>query len=322
VPRPPRARLAPPPPLLFLGLDPAECRLNDARVAIIPAPFDQTTSYMPGTRFGPRAILDASRQVEFYDEELDTEPHRIGITTLAEIEVDPADPAAGLDRLEAVTSKVVEAGMVPLTLGGEHSLTLAPVRALHARYPGMSVLQLDAHLDLRDQYQGTKLSHASVMRRIRDLGIPTVAVGIRSVSREEADYVHAEKAPVFLGREIRARGLPVDAILGELPNPVYITVDLDAFDPAYVPGVGTPEPGGLTWDEGLVLLRAVCERRQVVGCDVVELCPIPGQPASDFFAAKLVNKLIGYLGLSPSVAGKRSRDAGRAGKTLSRRKKR
>ena len=322
MPRPPRARLAPPPPLLFLGLDPAACRLNDARVAIIPAPFDQTTSYMPGTRFGPRAILDASRQVEFYDEELDTEPHRIGITTLAEIEVDPADPAAGLDRLEAVTSKVVEAGMVPLTLGGEHSLTLAPVRALHARYPGMSVLQLDAHLDLRDQYQGTKLSHASVMRRIRDLGIPTVAVGIRSVSREEADYVHAEKAPVFLGREIRARGLPVDAILGELPNPVYITVDLDAFDPAYVPGVGTPEPGGLTWDEGLVLLRAVCERRQVVGCDVVELCPIPGQPASDFFAAKLVNKLIGYLGLSPSVAGKQSRDAGRAGKTLSRRKKR
>jgi len=315
VPRPPRARLAPPPPLLFLGLDPAECRLSNARVAIIPAPFDQTTSYMPGTRFGPRAILEASRQVEFYDEELDTEPHRIGITTLSEIEVDPADPAAGLERLEAVTAQVVEAGMVPLTLGGEHSLTQAPVRALHARYPGMCVLQLDAHLDLRDQYQGTKLSHASVMRRIRELGISTVAVGIRSVSREEADYVHAEKAPVFLAREIRAQGLPVDAILDALANPVYITVDLDAFDPAYVPGVGTPEPGGLAWDEGLALLRAVCERRQVVGCDVVELCPIPGQPASDFFAAKLVNKLIGYLGLSPSVAG-------RAGTPPSRRKKR
>jgi len=169
------------------------------------------------------------------------------------------------------------------------------------------VLQLDAHLDLRDSYQGTKLSHASVMRRIRDLGVPTVAVGIRAVSREEADYVHAEKVPVHLGREIRARGLDVDAVLADLGNPVYVTVDLDAFDPSCVPGVGTPEPGGLTWDEGLRLLRAVCERRQVVGCDVVELCPIPGQPGSDFFAAKLVNKMIGYLGLSPDLKQRTSR---------------
>ena len=125
-----------------------------------------------------------------------------------------------------------------------------------------------------------------------------VPVGIRSVSREEADYVHAENAPVFLAREIRQSGLPIDQILSSLRNPVYISIDLDAFDPAYVPGVGTPEPGGLTWDEGLRLLRAVCARRQVVGCDLVELCPIPGQPASDFFAAKLANKLLGYIGLS------------------------
>ena len=299
--------LGAPPPLLYLGLKPSESRLGQARVAIIPAPFDQTTSYLPGTRFGPRAILEASRQVEFYDEELDTEPFRIGVATLSEIEIDPADVATSLGRLEAVVEKVAESGMVPFTLGGEHSLTLAPVRALHARYPDLSVLQLDAHLDLREQYQGTKLSHASVMHRIRDLGVPTVAVGIRSVSREEADYVHAARAPVFLAREIRAQGLPVDAIVDLLRNPVYVTVDLDAFDPAYVPGVGTPEPGGLTWDEGVKLLRAVFERRQVVGCDIVELCPIPGQPASDFFAAKLVNKMIGYLGLSPSVPRKAPR---------------
>jgi len=138
------------------------------------------------------------------------------------------------------------------------------------------------------------------MRRIRELGVPTVAVGIRSVSREEADYVHRERAKVFLAREIREKGLPVDAILASLRNPVYVTVDLDFFDPAYVPGVGTPEPGGATWEEGLRLLRAVCERRQVVGCDIVELCPIQGQPASDFFAAKLANKMLGYLGLSSS----------------------
>jgi agmatinase len=268
----------------------------------VPAPFDQTTSYMPGTRFGPRAILEASRQVEFYDEELDLEPFRIGTATLGEIEIDPLDPAAALARLEAITADLVDSGIIPFTLGGEHSLTIAPVRALHRRYPELSVLQLDAHLDLRDEYQGTKLSHASVMRRVRELGVPTVAVGIRSVSREEADYVHAEKAPVFLAREIRENGLPIDSILAALRNPVYITVDLDFFDPAYVPGVGTPEPGGGTWEEGLRLLRAVCERRQVVGCDVVELRPIQGQPASDFFAAKLANKMLGYLGLSSAEA--------------------
>jgi len=253
---------------------------------------------MPGTRFGPRAILEASRQVEFYDEELDLEPFRIGIATLGEIEVDPLNPEAGLKRLEGVSASLADAGVIPFTLGGEHSLTIAPVRALHQRYPDLSVLQLDAHLDLRAEYQGTKHSHASVMRRVRERGVPTVAVGIRSVCREEADYVHGERAPVFLAREIRASGMPVDAILAELRNPVYVTVDLDFFDPAYVPGVGTPEPGGGTWDEGLKLLRAVCERRQVVGCDIVELCPIQGQPASDFFAAKLANKMLGYLGLS------------------------
>jgi len=265
---------------------------------------------MPGTRFGPRAILEASRQVEFYDEELDLEPFRIGIATLGEVEVDPANPGVGLERLEGITASLLEAGIIPFTLGGEHSLTIAPVRALKHRYPELSVLQLDAHFDLREQYQGTKLSHASVMRRVRELGVPTVAVGIRSVSREEADYVHGENAPVFLAREIRASGLPVDSILAQLRNPVYVTIDLDAFDPAYVPGVGTPEPGGLTWEEGLKLLRAVCERRQVVGCDIVELCPIQGQPASDFFAAKLANKMLGYLGLSLADAPRKSGERG------------
>jgi N1-aminopropylagmatine ureohydrolase len=309
-----RTRLPAPAPLLFLGLSPAESPLSRARVAFIPAPFDQTTSYMPGTRFGPRAILEASRQVEFYDEELDLEPFRIGIATLGEIEVDPADPAAGLERLEAAVARLATDGILPFTLGGEHSLTVAPVRALKERYPDLCVLQLDAHLDLRGEYQGTKMSHASVMRRIREMGVSTVAVGIRSVSREEADYVHAEGAPVFLAREIREKGLPVEAILAKLGNPVYVTVDLDAFDPAYVPGVGTPEPGGLTWDEGLKLLRAVCERRQVVGCDIVELCPIAGQPASDFFAAKLANKMIGYLGLAPAEARRpKTRRASRRG---------
>jgi len=294
-----RTRLAAPAPRLFLGVTPAESNLERARVAVLPAPFDQTTSYLPGTRFGPRAILEASRQVEFFDEELDREPFEIGVATLEEIEIDPADLEASLRRLEETVEAIAAKGIVPLTLGGEHSLTLAPVAALQRRFPGLSVLQLDAHLDLRDSYQGTKLSHASVMRRIRDLGVPTVAVGIRSVSREEADYVHAEKVPVFLGREIRTKGLPVDEIVEKLGNPVYVTVDLDAFDPAFVPGVGTPEPGGLTWDEGLRLLRAVFERRQVVGMDIVELCPIPGQVVSEFFAAKLASKMIGYLGLAP-----------------------
>jgi agmatinase len=188
LPRAERPRLASPEPLLFLGVAADEASLSRARVVIIPAPFDQTTSYIPGTRFGPRAILEASRQVEFYDEELDREPFEIGVATLAEIEVEPADIEAGLRRLEQVAGEVAAQGKIPFTLGGEHSLTLAPVGALLGRYPGLSVLQLDAHLDLRDTYQGTKLSHASVMRRIRDLGVSTVAVGIRAVSREEATW--------------------------------------------------------------------------------------------------------------------------------------
>jgi agmatinase len=316
VPRPPRARLSAPAPRLFLGLTLAETRLQTARIAIIPAPFDQTTSYRPGTRLGPDAILEASRQVELYDEELDCEPCRIGIATLREVEVEPADIGRSLARLEALVGQVAGRGMIPFTLGGEHSLTIAPVRALTERYPGLCVLQLDAHLDLRAQYQETPHSHASVMRRVRELGVATVAVGVRSVSLEEAEYVHAERVPVFLCREIRARGLPIEEILGKLTNPVYVTIDLDAFDPAFVPGVGTPEPGGLTWDEGCRLLRAVCERRQVVGLDLVELCPIPGQPGSDFFAAKLTNKLVGYLGLPAAPnrrAARRRVDSGRRG---------
>lgn len=307
MPRPERTRLLTPEPSLFLGVPAKEAPLEAARVVVIPAPFDQTTSYLPGTRFGPKAILEASRQVEFYDEELDREPCEIGVATLEAVEVEPAGMEASLRSLEAVVAEVAAQGKIPFTLGGEHSLTIAPVAALRERYPGLSVLQLDAHLDLRQSYQGTTMSHASVMRRIRDLGVSTVAVGIRAVSREEADYVHAERVPVFLGREIRRQGLDIDAILAELGNPVYVTVDLDAFDPAHVPGVGTPEPGGLTWDEGLGLLRAVCERRQIVGVDVVELCPIPGQIVSEFFAAKLVHKIIGYLGLSPDQAAGRGR---------------
>ena len=181
-----RPRVRPPAPRLFLGLSPRESRLDSARVAVIPAPFDQTTSYLPGTRFGPAAILEASRQVEFYDEELGDEPARIGVATLDEVEVEPADVEGSLARLEAVAGQVADRGLVPFTLGGEHSLTLAPVRALAARHPGLHVLQLDAHLDLRAAYQGTPFSHASVMRRIRELGIPTI-VGLRGLTRWVAD---------------------------------------------------------------------------------------------------------------------------------------
>ena len=150
MPRPPRARLTSPEPYLFLGLGASDSDLSKARVVVIPAPIDQTTSDLPGTRFGPKAILEASRQVEFYDEELDREPFEIGVATLAEIEVEPADLEAGMRKLEAVVGEVAAKGKIPLTLGGEHSLTLAPVAALRERYPGLAVLQLDAHLDLRD----------------------------------------------------------------------------------------------------------------------------------------------------------------------------
>lgn len=277
----------------FLGLE--EGPYEDASTVVLPVPFERTTSYGKGTRGGPEAILRASQYVETYDEELDAEPcEDERIRTLPPFVPAAFDMAAALDEIEAAARPHLAAGKFLVTLGGEHSLTLAPVRAARDVYGEIGVVQFDAHADLRDEYEGTPFSHASVMRRVGELGCPTFALGLRALSRPEAELIRREQRPVVWGHQLEAAEERFDDGLARLPERVYLTFDLDFFDPSVVPATGTPEPGGGLWTPTLRLLRRLFTAKQVVAMDVVELAPIGGQPASDFVAAKLVYKCLGY----------------------------
>lgn len=267
---------------------------DNSRVLILPVPFEQTVTYGKGTKDGPRAIIEASKNLELYDEELDEDIYRIGIHTLDEVEPLSSDPGEMLDELCKIISSELKGGRFVIPLGGEHSITVASVRAYKEHYENLSVLQLDAHADLRDSYSGTKYSHACVIRRILD-DVPVVQAGIRSLSREEADFVTKEKRELFFARDLVEQKVSVDEIISKLTDDVYVTFDLDVLDPSIMPSVGTPEPGGLNWYDTLTLLRNLAERKRVVGFDIVELSPIPGNVSPDFLTAKLIYKLIGYI---------------------------
>lgn len=267
--------------------------VETARAVILPAGYEATTSYGAGTREGPEAILRASRQLELYDDELDWEPCEAGIATLPAWEFDRSAPERPIAQVEALVAAALEGGKFPVLLGGEHAITLGGVRAALGRTPGLGVLQLDAHADLRDVYEGTPYSHACVMRRVSEQA-PVVAGGIRSLSAEEARFRPAHPYLRFPAEALVTHPGLTEAIVAALPPRVYVTVDLDVLDPAAMPAVGTPEPGGLGWWDLIRLLRAVFRQREVVAADVVELAPIPGLIAPDFLAAKLVYKLIGY----------------------------
>jgi agmatinase len=281
----------------FLGIPPDLKPQGRAKAAILPLPYDLTTSYQPGARRGPLAILEASTHLETFDEELARESwQEVGITTLPAVAPDTSGPAATMARIERVAREVVEKGTFLIGLGGEHSVTAPLVRAVRARHPRLGVLQLDAHADLRDTFEGSPLNHACVMHRILDDGVPIAQVGIRSLTSDERSLI-AERGicTVFAPEAVNE---PVERwisrVLAALPDEVYVTVDLDAFDPAIMPATGTPEPGGLGWYGALAVLRAVAERKRIVGFDVVELAPIAFHVAPDFLAAKLVYRLLGY----------------------------
>ncbi len=280
-------------PYTFGGLLPEESAFERADVVILPIPYEQTTTYGTGTKDGPRALITASRNMELYDEELDYEVYQVGIHTLRELATEASGPEAMLERIAEVTRELLRHGKFVVGLGGEHTVSLGLVRAFAERFPSLSVLQFDAHADLRDTYHGTPFNHASVMRRVSEL-VPLVQVGIRSLSREEADWVKERAAPVFYAPQVLGSPDVAPAIVAALTEHVYITVCLDAFDPSIMPAVGTPEPGGLGWYDVLRIARQVAEARTIVGFDVVELFPIPGIIAPDFLAAKLVYKLLGY----------------------------
>jgi agmatinase len=275
------------------GTTPTTTDFEHARVVILPIPLDRTTSYVPGTRNGPHEILVASSHMELWDEETQTDVHSIGIFTLPEMEFPYGSMDDVVGEIRRVTAELVSRDKFPVILGGEHSITPAVVSALAAKHPGLSVLQIDAHADLRESFMGTPHNHACAMRRTLEFA-RTTQVGIRSLSPEEAAAAPTLATEIFYDFNMRANADWVDRVVDSLSEQVYITIDVDGLDPAIMPATGTPEPGGLSWYETLAVLRRVIERRTVVGCDVVELSPMPGHVAPNFLCAKLIYKILSY----------------------------
>jgi len=291
------SRYTPMPPENFGGIPEEHSAYETSRAVIFPVPLERTTSYEHGTRNGPAAIIAASRNMELYDEELEVESYKeIGIATLPAI--DTADGALDEVISELFTAQLgfLEDGKFPVALGGEHSLTPPLVSAVAKKFKGLSVLQIDAHADLRDEYQGNPNSHACAMRRVLEV-CPAVQVGIRSLSDEEAKAIPHLRTKIYWAKDIVPAPVKgwAGKVLDDLSSHVYLTIDLDGFDPSIVPATGTPEPGGLDWHQVTSLVRAVAEYKTIVGMDVVELLPQPGHHACDFLAAKLVYKCLGYI---------------------------
>lgn len=280
----------------FLGLHDEVSRYEDSKAVIIPVPYDSTTSYRAGTREGPAAILAASRQVEPFDLDLKCEPLTYGIHTLPELEINVDSPEETIKNLENATRVVLNDGKFPVMFGGEHSLTPGPVRACAEKYKNLSVLQLDAHSDLRDIYEKSHNSHACAMRRCWDYAKLT-QIGIRNTGIDEWEFIQQVKHDGIIWAEelLDPSKKWIDKAMNRLTENVYITVDLDAFDSGIMPSTGTPEPGGMTWYQAMDILLKVIEERNVVGFDIVELAPIPGVIAPDFFAAKLAFKMLSRI---------------------------
>lgn len=269
-----------------------------ALFVVVPFPIDLTTTYMSGTRNGPRALIESSGHMELFDEENKIEPYRAGIFVSTEIPVLTTGPLAMLKELEKRIKAVTRAGKFPVLVGGEHSGTCGAVSALKKKYGDLTVLQFDAHADLRDSYLGTPWNHACVGRRIVDTGAKLVQVGVRSISEEEDRFLRrAENVKTYYASEVRESLADVTrGVVSSLSGNVYISIDLDVFDPGIMPAVGTPEPGGLDWFEVIDILRDVMRADcNIVGIDIMELSPIPGIVAPEFLAAKLCYRLMGWI---------------------------
>ena len=278
------------PPRGFAALPAEHADYRTARVVILPVPYDSTASGWAGAREGPAAIIKASENMELYDIGIGREPYRAGIHTLPELAAHAGGPEAMVARIEEVVAELLDDGKFVVTLGGEHTVAVGALRAHARRTPGLSVLAFDANADLRDSYMDTPYSHACTLRRALE-SAPVVQVGLRSAEREEHEFIRERALPFYSPREYRAAG--PESIAAQLADDVYITIDLDAFDPSQVAAVGTPEPGGLLWDEVSELLETVARQRRIVGFDVTELAPTLGPRANAHLAAKLTYRLIG-----------------------------
>lgn len=276
----------------FLALPYDQSALESSRVAIIPVPYDSTTSFRSGSRDGPEAMITASYSLEDYDFELELDVSEIGIHTTGAIEPHMAGPGPMTERIKSVVGDYLTIGKTIGLLGGEHSITIGSVQAHVEAYPDLSVLYLDAHADLRNEYMGTPYGHASAARRAYEC-CPIALAGIRSMCQEEYDFIRENNIPVWYW-DPNSLNSSWEGILDSLSGSVYVSVDLDVLDPALMPAVGTPEPGGLAWHQLVSLLGIVGESRRIVGFDVCELAPADGPPACSYTAAKLVYKLVAY----------------------------
>ncbi len=282
----------------FLGIEDTDlCSYEKSRFVIQSAPYEHTSSYLQGSSKGPAAMIEASHFVEFYDEELEQESFRHGgIATLVPLDFTGKFDAAAIELIENATGKLLSDNKFVVSFGAEHTVTLGFVKAHAKKYPGLSVLQLDAHSDLRFSYHDNIYSHASVMARVHELGINLVQVGIRAQCREEAELIkESANIHTYYAHQIRRNPDWMKAAVADLSDDVYITIDADGFDPAVIPCVGTAEPNGLFWNETIEFLKLVVEQKNVVGFDIVEVAPQEGQILSEYTLAKLAYRIIGFL---------------------------
>ena len=279
----------------FLDLDPQDWLDGSAQFAVLPIPYETTVSYNKGTSLGPAAIIAASSHLEDFDEELGDEFHHLGIQTLDPLPLSELNPQAAHEAIHRAAQAVLEKDQFLLGLGGEHGVSSALVRATLERHPNLSVLQIDAHCDQYNAYLDEPFSHASVMRRVVEMGVPVVPVGIRIMSREEHDFMADAGINPIMADTCRRGDAWIDDAVERLSDAVYVTLDIDGLDPAYAPGTGTPVPGGLDWWQVISLLRRVASKRRIVGADIVEVAPIAGQVVTEFLAARLAYRLMVYV---------------------------
>lgn len=282
----------------FLGLpEDIACAYEDARAVIIPFGLEASVSYGGGTHKGPQAMLDASQEVELFDEELWREAVRdYGVVTAKEPKIDNTDIPAALDQLAGMTGTALKDGKFPLVFGGEHSITPGAIRPFLEQFPDLHILHFDAHADLRDGYDGEHFSHAAAIRRVLDHPtVPIISVGIRNISAEEIPFLESNRHRITIHWGKDRRSYDYDEIVAPLAGkPIYLTFDLDGFDSSAMPSTGTPEPGGIFWEDAVGIISRAAKVGRIVGADINELAPIEGLHGPDFLAAKLAYKIMNY----------------------------
>ncbi|NOX19138.1 MAG: agmatinase [Chlorobi bacterium] len=282
----------------FLGLPEEFSNYENSKIAILSAPLEKTVSYGGGTAKGPEEILSASHYVEFYDEEIKREIcFEKGIATLEPLQLKDKSSEEALDVIYANVKKLLGNDKFVVTLGGEHTISLAPIKAHLEKYEDLTIVQIDAHSDLRDEYEGSKYSHACVMARVAELTKNIYQIGVRAQEKAEAKFIRENKIKTYYMRDIRRGKFGKKwfyNVVRNMSENVYITFDVDGLDPSVIPATGTPEPGGLFWDEALDFIKIIAKHKKIVGFDVVELAPSNIHPASNFTAAKLVYKILNY----------------------------